>query len=111
MALPKETKEQEAVVKWLRNNGHLVFSIPNGGRKSVAEAVVAKRTGEVAGWPDLGVALKKGLIVWVEMKRRAGGVVSPAQKKIHAQLRALGHVVILAKGAKDAVTQLRELGL
>lgn len=110
MKTPKEAKEQEAVVKWLRGRGHLVFSVPNGGRKTAAEAMVAKKTGELPGWPDFGIAIKK-YTVWVEMKRRKGGVLGPAQKKVHAQLKSLGHTVVLALGAKDAVDQLRELGL
>ena len=35
-------------------------------------------------------------------------MLSPAQKEIHARLEALGHIVIIGYGAKDAFDKLGE---
>lgn len=44
------------------------------------------------GWPDRIVALENGEVLWVELKR-PGGVLSPLQVKVHADLDKLGHKV------------------
>ena len=41
------------------------------------------------------------------MPRKAeGGRVSPAQKEVHAPLRALGHTVVVCYSAEEAVAAL-----
>ena len=96
---PYESAEQNALVKNLRRKGIFVYAIPNhkGQRKD---------TGAVAGIPDLQVVLKDQKVIWIELKRQKGGVVSKEQKEIHAALENLGHIVILGLGAKDALEKL-----
>ena len=101
----KERYEQAAFVTWVRKRGGFIFSIPNGGQMSFAERKVAQQTGEMAGIPDL-CFIKKGLVVWIEMKKRKGGVVSAAQKKVHTELNELNQPVIVAHGAAEARDKL-----
>jgi len=101
MKAPLESREQQVLVAWLIREGYFVYSIPN-------HQGMKKHEGAVPGIPDLQIALDGGKVLWIEMKRRKGGVLSPAQIKVHAMLRALGHTVILALGAKDAREQILE---
>lgn len=49
--------------------------------------------------------------VALEMKRLTGGRVSPEQQAWHERLRAAGWVVVVGRGAADALSQLRDHGL
>jgi hypothetical protein len=40
--------------------------------------------------------------LWIEMKREAGGTVSPAQRDWIAYLQDIGHQVIVGHGFEDA---------
>lgn len=102
MKMPSEHDEQKAVVRWLRTKGIFVFAIPNGGLRDAITAKRLKDEGSTSGIPDLQIVLDGGRVIWLEMKRRKGGAVSPVQKKVHDSLRALGHTVLVAKGAKEA---------
>lgn len=64
-----------------------------------------KAEGVVAGIPDLFIP---SWDVWVEMKRKSGGRLSPDQKKIIEYLESEGYKVIVAKGATDASKQIME---
>lgn len=106
MKLPSEHDEQVAVVRWLRKNGHFVYAVPNGGLRDAITSKRLKDEGALSGIPDLQVVLPDGRVIWLELKRREGGRLSPVQKKVHERLEALGHVVIVGYGAKDAVEKL-----
>ena len=104
-----EHKEQVAVVTWCRKRNILIFAIPNGGKRSRLEAICMKREGVLAGIPDLQIILPGQKVIWIEMKKRKGGSVSKVQKEIHAKLQELGHLVCVAKGAKEAVEYIKEI--
>lgn len=111
--VPTEAEEQALLVDWLRWSGFEVAHIPNGGYRTIRAAGEMKRLGQLKGMPDLFVferAPATGQTVWVEMKRRKGGTLSKDQRRVHDMLRARGDAVIVAKGADDAVRQLRALG-
>ena len=101
-----EHKEQVAVVTALRRGGYLVFAIPNGGQRGKLEGMNMKREGLMAGVPDLCICLPGGKVVWLELKRRNSGRLSAAQKEVHATMEQMGHTVIVAHGAKDAMQKL-----
>ena len=66
------------------------------------------------GFPDRIVLLPGGLLVWVELKRPRGGVLSPAQRVQHVTLRRLGQrveVVWTKEQAEDLVRDLSGPGL
>ena len=58
-----------------------------------------KAEGVTPGVPDLFVPTWN---LWVEMKREAGGVVSPVQRDWIAYLESIGHRVIIGRGFEDA---------
>jgi hypothetical protein len=45
----------------------------------------------------------------VELKREAGGVVSPVQKDWIAYLESIGHRVIVGRGFEDAKRQIEDV--
>ena len=105
---PTEDHEQALTVQWFRRTYHgtLIFSIPNGGHRHIAVAAKLKATGSVKGIPDLYVPRHK---LWIEMKRRKGGQLSPEQKEIIDYLQLIGDKVIVCRGFDDARTQIMEI--
>lgn len=107
--IPSEAVECGALVRALRRRGipcqHLGAGVPTGSR----QGAVQRARGAEAGWPDIVVVVEAGTCVWVEMKRRRRGRLSPAQTTVHMALLARGHTVIVAAGADDAWEQLRGL--
>lgn len=105
---PSESEEQEGFVNWFRAKfpGVLIYAIPNGGHRAVSVAKRLKAEGVVAGVPDLHIPAWR---LWVEMKRVKGGTLSLEQKAMIAYLEAIGHRVIVGRGATDASRQVMEL--
>ncbi len=106
-----ESQEQAAFVAWFRLQfpGVLIHAIPNGAylsgtpRQRADQMARLKAEGLEPGIPDLHIP-SRGL--WIEMKRRHGGRLSPEQRHAIHQLESLGDTVIVAKGwdaAKAAV--------
>ena len=58
--------------------------------------------------PDLCIVLPEGGIIWVEMKAKDGRV-SVAQVNLHAHFTELGHRIIVAYSAEEALDKLREV--
>jgi hypothetical protein len=82
----------------------------NAGKRSMAQAGIAKATGMEAGEPDLRIYWAPGRTGFIEMKG-ARTPVSPAQKVRHARLRELGHLVTIVQvktedEARDAVVRV-----
>ena len=113
---PTEEQEQAAVFQWAElMQGRfpelaLLFHIPNGGLRSLTEAVRFKRTGVKAGVPDLFLPVARGENhgLFVEMKRRKGGRVSEEQT---AWMEALGkqhYMCVVAHGAEEACCYIQE---
>jgi hypothetical protein len=105
---PLEQKEQKAVVKWARKQGFIVNSVGNGGVRKVQEVVRDIAMGELPGMPDLEFPIQGGQTIRIEMKRRKKGVISKKQEVIHAELEKRGHIVKVARGAKEAVDFLKQ---
>ena len=83
----------------------LIFAIPNGEKRSITVAKRLKAEGVVRGIPDLFIPQWN---LWVEMKRKTGGRLSPEQKSMISYLEGVGHKVIVGKGAGDASKQVLE---
>jgi len=103
-----EHYEQALFVQWFRRTypGILLFAIPNGSYRSKAAGAALKVEGVVKGIPDLFVPAWR---LWIEMKKSKGGVVSPEQKDIISQLKAMGYGVIIGKGFEDARKQIESM--
>ncbi len=80
-SVPLESDEQQAVVQYLEIKGIKHSSIPNSTfTKSWKQKAKNKREGLKPGLPDLLMIINNRLI-FIEMKRIKGGVVSKVQKE------------------------------
>jgi len=106
--MESEHLEQVRLVSWFKRQWPSVriFAIPNGGGRSMAQGASLKAEGVQAGVPDLFVP---AWLLWVEMKRETGGVVSPVQKDWIAYLEGIGHTVIIGRGFDDAKRQILDV--
>jgi len=89
--IPTEHEEQREFVKWFRQHckGVRIIAIQ----------------GVSAGVPDLFIPEWN---VWIEMKRKKGGVISPEQTDWIAYLRNIGYLVLVCKGAEVAKEHILE---
>lgn len=121
--VPSEQEEQEAIFAWARNplvlRGQpdlaMLISTQPGMRVSIGTAVKAKRAGMPKGFPDLFLAVPRGrgLLapgglsrycgLFIELKRRLGGVLSAEQKEWAVRLGAQGYAVRRCDGASAAI--------
>lgn len=106
--LNSEHLEQVRLVSWFRSQylSVRIFAVPNGGGRSLAQGALLKAEGVQAGIPDLFVPK---WLLWVEMKRETGGVVSPIQREWIEYLQGIGHTVIVGRGFEDAKRQILEV--
>ena len=109
MRFPTEHAEQCAVVQWLRARHVWFFAVPNGAKMGARECAKMKKEGLESGVPDL-LIVDKGRRIALEMKRRNGGRVSPAQKRWLEHLEDEGWTCLIAHGAKEAIEVLTEVG-
>ena len=105
-----EHEEQVKVIAYCRNNVLLknVFAIPNGGKRSMIAAMRAQAEGLCSGVPDLFIPFANGVYhgLFIEMKKRKGGVVSVTQKEWLAKLNESGYLAVVCKGADEAITEI-----
>lgn len=103
--VPLEAEEQVKVVTYARNRGLLIFSVPNGGKRGLMEAIRLKQQGTASGIPDLILPMaRKGYhSLYIELKREKGGVVSEAQQYWLETLNREGMLAIVCRGADEAI--------
>jgi hypothetical protein len=111
VAARAEDQIQGAVVHWIRATcpGVVVFHVPNGGKRTRAEAGIFKQLGVLAGVPDLMI-LWPGRVAGLELKA-PGKKPEPAQKQIGEQMLAMGHLWGWADGVDEALALLRGWGI
>ena len=108
---PHESWEQQSLVAELERlePGILMEINPAAGMKlDKRMAARVKTLGYQAGTLDIFLPEHR---VYIELKRQKGSALSPEQKTRIPRLEAAGYRVIVAKGAVDAIDQLRKLGL
>ena len=108
MSVPSEHAEQVTFVNQFEREwpGVRIFAIPNGGFRSMTTAKKLREEGVRAGVPDLFIPAYQ---TWIEMKRTVGSRLSPEQKDWIAYLEAIGHIVIVAKGWRMAMDEVRKI--
>lgn len=109
-----ESQEQQALFRWWRlfqpklAPGRVMYAIPNGGRRDAATGARLKAEGVLAGVPDVFLACPRpphaGL--YIELKRKAGGRASPAQKAMLATLEESGYAVAVCYGWRQAADEI-----
>ena len=106
-----EYDEQKIFVKWLRDNKIKCSSSGNGFSLNTKDNVMymakLKASGLSVGFPDLEVFIGNGKSLYVEMKRKNGGVVSEAQKKWIDWLNNNGYSAKICKGADEAIEYVK----
>jgi hypothetical protein len=112
MIVPLETYEQEHFVNWLKLKKLKHTSIPNSTfTRSWKQKAKNKKEGLNPGLPDLLIIipkersnLEKAIMVFIEMKRQKGGVVSKNQKEWIEEINKVDNVgAYVAKGAEEAI--------
>lgn len=113
-----EFQEQALFVSWCKMHPtlkHFIFCIPNGGNNTPQWNVKLKKMGMRAGVSDLFIALpnKKHHGLWLEMKKKKGGVKSLEQVEWINRMNKVGYLAHFAHGfeeAKDiAIEYLKDL--
>ena len=107
---PSEEQEQMTVIEWrdlmAKQFPDLedLIHIPNGGWRSKPEAARFKRLGVRRGVSDLFLPAPRGKYhgLWVEMKRRQGGKLSPDQKDWIDRMNRKGYLALRANGSEEA---------
>ena len=101
-----EEKEQVRFVAWFRKTfpHHLIFAIPNGGKRDAVTANHLKAQGAVAGIPDLFIPAWE---TWIEMKKKPGPdgrrpTTNVKQKRIMKYLSANGYRCFVCYGCEEA---------
>ena len=99
-----EDEEQIAFINWFKSKykDYLIFSIPNGGSRNKIEASKLKKTGLLSGIPDLIILMPNKEVLFLEMKRQKGGVLSLVQKVVINLIEKLGFTVLIGYGFLDA---------
>lgn len=120
MSIPKqvmsEEYEQMCLFQWAEacSGAHpelsLLHAIPNGGKRSVSEAVRMKKAGVKAGVPDMFLPVPRegchGL--YIELKRRDGGRVSHKQVEWMEALTRQGYKTALCLGWDAAREEIQK---
>ena len=109
-----EAQEQIVVMKWaeLQSNKYpellLLFHIPNGSNKSIAQATQFKRMGLKSGVPDLFLPVARNNYHGLFIEMKAGkGKTSENQNKWINELKMQGYCVEVAKGCNIAIEILK----
>lgn len=112
--IPSEHDEQAQLVSMVEAVfpavSALLFAIPNGANKSPVARLRFKAEGLRPGVPDMFLAYPAGRWhgLFLEMKRRRGGVISPEQKAYIEALRAQGYRAEVCRGCDEALEVLRD---
>lgn len=107
---PTEEAEQAAVFEWAQLMQPQfpeladLFHIPNGGYRPIMTAAKLKAQGVKPGVPDLCLPVARGGYhgLWIELKRRRSGKVSPHQQDWLTELRFQGYRAEIAHGSEEA---------
>ncbi len=108
--VPKEEREQIVFATWLTRSNILFTASANGGYRNPFEALKFKRMGVSPGFPDICIPIPKGQYhgLFIEMKRRDGGVVSPYQKEWLESLNNYGYKAVVCHGFEQAIKETEQ---
>lgn len=116
----REHREQVALVRWLNAHGVCFCHVPNGGKRSITEAVRLKASGVKAGVPDILIFSEvpnapylRGVAIELKAPKttqKAAGRISPEQELWAIELGKNGWAVKTAYGFTEAVAYLLNLG-
>lgn len=97
----EELNIQSAIVRFLRLNNIMVFSIPNGTNiKNVGTRALMKRSGLLSGASDLLVVTPQK-VLFVEIKTTTGRL-SDNQKAFRESVQDMGYEYLVWRSLEDA---------
>lgn len=98
-----EARIQASIVEWIRTVAPdcIVAAIPNGGLRSKSEAARMKRTGTLAGMPDLAILAPVGRAFFIECKSKIGRL-EIVQETVIYRLSSLGFETAICRSIDDA---------
>lgn len=85
-------------------------AVPNGGKRSKAEAAIMKATGTRAGMPDL-IVVAPECVLFLEVKVPKTGTPSAAQKVVAHDLKAMGYQHFYVRSLEDVRDALAAAGI
>lgn len=113
-----EFDEQVCFFNWCRSPFVLkkypalkwAFCTGNGLRLSIGQAMKYRQQGAKKGVPDICIVSARGPYhgLFIEMKRKEKGVVSPEQKEFIADVTKEGYRAVVCKGASEAILAVEE---
>lgn len=110
--IPTEHEEQVQLFAWAAWHPELrlMHAIPNGGKRDVRTGVRLKAEGVKAGVPDILLPVPRGGKhgLYIELKRRKGGRVSPEQAAWMDALAREGYACAVCHGweaARDEIVR------
>lgn len=101
----KEDLLQQKIIIWFKNNYQmhqkgLIFAVPNGSSRHIAEAIKLKATGVMAGVSDLIVLLPNEKCFFIELKAE-NGIQSEVQKQFQQKVEFLGFEYKIIKSLEE----------
>lgn len=107
-AIPDEHTEQVEVIKFCKKNNIKYFAVPNGFVTDLGYKYInyLRAEGYINGSPDLVILLGKGKVLFLEMKRIKGGVLSEHQKKWQQYFEDNQYNYFVAKGHIEAIERI-----
>ena len=106
--LHEESNTQIAFVRWFRHEypelAPLMFSVPNGGRRSKTTAAILKAEGVVAGVADMLFLVARGKYHGLALEfKTEQGRKSPAQKAWRQAVQKQGYCYAVVRSLDDAI--------
>lgn len=103
-----EDNLQAACVRWFKlSRLGVIFAVPNGGSRNVAEAVKLKRIGVTAGVSDLIAILNNGKVLFIELKV-GRNKQTELQKEFELRITELGHTYIVVRSFDEFRQKINE---
>lgn len=108
---PEDSIQRSIVIaaRYVLRPGVIMFHVPNGGKRSKAEAGRFKALGVLAGVADLQF-LAEGRPYFIEVKTESG-TQSAAQKDFHSACRQQGIPYVICRDVEGALKCLKDWGL
>jgi hypothetical protein len=116
---PKEDEEQKTLFEWAELQAgkwpelRRMMHSPNGGSRNAIEGAKFKAMGVRAGFPDVFLPARRQTAeggtyggLFVELKRRAGGRLSPEQREWLEYLWEAGYYAVCCGGWEEAVRHI-----
>lgn len=111
---PTEEQEHKTLVEWLNVHKILFCHVPNEGDHRVQYRVKQKQLGVASGVPDILIfdppPESDYVGVAIELKRKKGGRITPAQIEWLENLKERSWVAAVCRGAGEAIKLLESLG-